>query len=563
VFGVLSSLPPELKQLVNLQTLDLSSNQLSSLPPEIGQLVNLQSLDLGSNQLSSLPPEFGQLKNLETLDLENNNLTNLPSALQKLTKLKKLNLLGEGNAQLQIPPEILGDSRDKLGEPAKILSFYFPLQAEPEKPLNEAKLLLVGQGSVGNQLITQWRGILNHQQLNRILRDPCYPSDKQLFIVEMMQKFELCFPLENSSGENHFLIPDLLPKEEPATGEWENVLAFQYHYKVLPNSIISRFIVRMHHLADRQTWWRSGIVLKYKNNRALVKCDREDKKIFISISGQNSTRRELLTKICEQFEAIHQTIKGLKAEGKVPIPNQPEILVDYNHLLTLEKLGEKTFIPVGLGERVSIQELLNGIEPITIQPEFIPEPIPEKYEKEIFISYAWSGDSETYVNRLDEVLKGKGITIIRDKRDLVYKGLIKAFMEKIGRGKCVIAVISDKYLKSPNCMFELVQIAKNGEFYHRIFPIVLADAQIYKPIERIKYIKHWEDEIEQLEEAIKSVSPANLQGLREEIDQYTEIRKTIAELTNLLKDMNTLTPDIHSDSEFEELLQAIANRLDE
>ncbi|MEH2205317.1 MAG: toll/interleukin-1 receptor domain-containing protein [Nostoc sp.] len=186
-----------------------------------------------------------------------------------------------------------------------------------------------------------------------------------------------------------------------------------------------------------------------------------------------------------------------------------------------------------------------------------------EFEKEIFISYAWGGESEQFVNQLDETLQAKGIKIIRDKRDLGYKGLIKAFMERIGRGKCAIAVISDKYLKSPNCMFELVQIAKNGDFYNRIFPIVLADAQIYKPVARLKYIKHWEDEIKELDEGMKGVSAANLQGFREEIDQYTEIRNTIAELTNLLKDMNTLTPDIHSESDFEELLNAIAIRLDE
>ncbi|MFN6536171.1 MAG: TIR domain-containing protein [Nostoc sp. EkiNYC01] len=198
-----------------------------------------------------------------------------------------------------------------------------------------------------------------------------------------------------------------------------------------------------------------------------------------------------------------------------------------------------------------------------LQKELEQEREKLKYEKEIFISYAWGGDSETYVNHLDEVLQSKGIAIIRDKRDLGYKGLIKAFMEKIGRGKCVIAVISDKYLKSPNCMFELVQIAKNGNFYDRIFPIVLPDVQIYKPIERIKYIKYWEEQIKELDEAMKGVSAANLQGFREEIDLYTQIRHTIAELTNLLKDMNTLTPDIHSESDFDELSKAIAQRLDE
>ena len=43
-------------------------------------------------------------------------------------------------------------------------------------------------------------------------------------------------------------------------------------------------------------------------------------------------------------------------------------------------------------------------------------------------------------------------------------------MQEIGRGRCIITVISDKYLKSPNCMYELVQIAENGQFYDRIFP---------------------------------------------------------------------------------------------
>ncbi|MEH1904202.1 MAG: leucine-rich repeat domain-containing protein [Nostoc sp.] len=39
--------------------LDLSHRGLTTLPPEIVQLTNLQSLDFSYNQLSSLPPEIG------------------------------------------------------------------------------------------------------------------------------------------------------------------------------------------------------------------------------------------------------------------------------------------------------------------------------------------------------------------------------------------------------------------------------------------------------------------------------------------------------------------------
>ncbi|MBD1864072.1 GTP-binding protein [Trichocoleus desertorum GB2-A4] len=213
-----------------------------------------------------------------------------------------------------------------------------------------------------NLLITQYRGMLDHTQLNRILDCSQYPRNKQLFIVDMMRKFELCFPLENNTNDR-FLIPDLLPKEEPATGEWDDALAFQYHYNVLPGSIISRFIVRMHHLADKRTWWRSGIVLKHRDNRALIRSDREDKKIFIWISGPQATRRELLAMIRSQFDAIYQTIRGIVADEKVPLPDYPEIVVDYENLLDHEEMGEPFIIPPGLKAKVSVKQLLDGIEP--------------------------------------------------------------------------------------------------------------------------------------------------------------------------------------------------------
>ncbi len=54
----LVELLPEIWQLTNLKTLDLSWNNLTSLPPEIGQLTNLQELWLSNNPLESPPPEI-------------------------------------------------------------------------------------------------------------------------------------------------------------------------------------------------------------------------------------------------------------------------------------------------------------------------------------------------------------------------------------------------------------------------------------------------------------------------------------------------------------------------
>ena len=179
----------------------------------------------------------------------------------------------------------------------------------------------------------------------------------------------------------------------------------------------------------------------------------------------------------------------------------------------------------------------------------------------VFISYAWGGESERIVNELDADLQARGILVVRDKRDLGFKGMIRDFMRELGHGHAVIVVISDKYLKSRNCMFELVEIARNKDLYDRVFPIVLGDADIYDPVNRIKYIKHWEDKIKELDEAMKSVSGANLQGVREELDSYDEIRDNVSNLTFFLNDMNTLTAEILENSNFASLISELEKRL--
>lgn len=186
-----------------------------------------------------------------------------------------------------------------------------------------------------------------------------------------------------------------------------------------------------------------------------------------------------------------------------------------------------------------------------------------EYEQAVFISYAWGGEREDIVNQIDETLQKRGVRIVRDKRALGYRGSIKEFMERIGQGNCVILVISDKYLRSPNCMFELVETAENKQFHDRIFPIVLSDANIYDPVKRIEYVKHWEIKRAELAKAMKKLDPANLQGIRDDMDLYDRIRDRISGITSILKDMNTLTPDMHRDSDFSDLYDAIAKRMEE
>ena len=109
----------------------------------------------------------------------------------------------------------------------------------------------------------------------------------------------------------------------------------------------------------------------------------------------------------------------------------------------------------------------------------------------------------------------------------------------------------------------MLQIAKHGDFEGRIFPVVLDDAKIYKAVDRIRYVQHWEGQLKELDDAMKTVSATNMQGFREDIDLYAEIRANLPRLTDILKDMNTLTPSIHRDADFQTLFDAVMAKLEE
>ena len=187
---------------------------------------------------------------------------------------------------------------------------------------------------------------------------------------------------------------------------------------------------------------------------------------------------------------------------------------------------------------------------------------------EIFISYAWGEEGEEreeIVNQLQSIFEQHNLSIIRDKVDGVnYRGSIKDFMKRIGKGNMVLVVISDKYLKSKHCMFELLEIEKQGDFRSRIFPIVLPDAKIYDAIDILDYTDYWDEKSAKLQARIKQAkSNANNVRVHAELDLYVAIRAAFDRLADVISDMNTLSVQLHKNSNFAEIIKAIEDKIKE
>ncbi|MEG4627501.1 COR domain-containing protein [Microcoleus sp. w1-18aA5] len=217
------------------------------------------------------------------------------------------------------------------------------------------------------------KGILTYADLSRILDSTKYPSHRYHCLTGLMEEFELCFPVSHCPAPT-FLIPGILPKEQPQNTQLQGeTLEFQYHYRILHDSILSRFIVLMHEKIHKCTHWRTGVMLEYREgaevyNIARIKSDPEDKKIFIAVSGRESTRRSFLSMIRDTFTKIHNSFANLEISQWVPVPGYPDAdPLDYDELLGLEDMGENTVRVGKLKLKLDLRQLLDGYESIELR----------------------------------------------------------------------------------------------------------------------------------------------------------------------------------------------------
>ena len=129
----------------------------------------------------------------------------------------------------------------------------------------------------------------------------------------------------------------------------------------------------------------------------------------------------------------------------------------------------------------------------------------------------------------------------RDVRDIGPWKSIRDFMKGIRQQDYAVLIVSDLYLKSKNCMFEVTEIMKEQEYVDRIFPAVVEHG-IYNPLKRVEYIEYWQKECEELETAIKGIDISNAAELAADLKCYKNIASSIGEFLSIVADRNN--PDI-------------------
>lgn len=160
----------------------------------------------------------------------------------------------------------------------------------------------------------------------------------------------------------------------------------------------------------------------------------------------------------------------------------------------------------------------------------------------IFLSYCWKDDkiADDIYNYFKDI---HGIELHRDKIKIDAWDSIKEYMQSIKNMDYAILLISDDYLKSSNCMYEVLEVMRDREYKDKIFPVII-NKDIYRPLIRIVYVKHWKKEYEELEVELKDLSPDEMGNLGKDLKRFLNIKTNIADFLDVVADMNN--PEIEN-----------------
>jgi internalin A len=301
----------------------------------------------------------------------------------------------------------------------------------------------------------------------------------------MMVSCGICFRHRRFEGADddrtEYIVPDLLPGRKAVAGQlmarWAENRPGEtatFRYALLHGGLIRSIMAEIGTVAGVDAlYWRGGLYVFDTDTRSRLMIEQEmtgDWQGVIRVRTQDGQAATLLQKAVEVIARV-QTRLSMRP-------------------VAVDRSSPRIELEVSTA-------ILPGQEKSTM-PEW-------------YVSYAWGDDRtpegrarEEIVDRLCDAAEAAGHRILRDKDVLRLGDSISAFMRKIGAGDRVFVILSDKYLRSPFCMFELSEVWRTSKqqgqgFLDRVRIYALPDANVSKPVDWVNWAVHWKREHDELD----------------------------------------------------------------
>jgi len=186
-----------------------------------------------------------------------------------------------------------------------------------------------------------------------------------------------------------------------------------------------------------------------------------------------------------------------------------------------------------------------------------------KDQPTVYISYKWKGESMDAVDALCDLFKRKQIYYKRDKEDCGYGDSITVFMNEIREGAFVVVMLSEAYLRSFNCLYELAGILNHPDYMKRVFPVVIDES--VRGDEKYKELaNYWEKKKEEKELVVKQVLTKEktvLVPIEKKVILIEEFIHQLQKLAEITEDLNSYSFKSLEESSYTPLITKINERL--
>ncbi|TAK59812.1 MAG: TIR domain-containing protein [Bacteroidetes bacterium] len=326
---------------------------------------------------------------------------------------------------------------------------------------------------ITSKKVADSHGILKEDWLKEIMKkegkdDYTYDPSVFPFILELMEKFELSYPLK---VKDTYLISELLDIQQPPLPAHEgSVLKFYLQFEdLLPRSIMPRFIVRMHEDIKADLRWRTGVVLYVKefDTTAIVIADMKERKINVTVSGKR--KREHFAYIRKTIHDIRGSFEKLNVTEWLPLPDVDGYALEYDELIGYEESGKEEYFVGKLKKNYKVKDLLDGIVPENVRKNV--------FRWEVFLCHS-SEDSD--VLRLITVdLWDKGISYWLDSEQIrPGDNIIDKITDGILNSRNIVVCISQNQLKSGWSRVEyqaILQRIFTKQTEQKVIPFIIDD----------------------------------------------------------------------------------------
>ena len=133
---------------------------------------------------------------------------------------------------------------------------------------------------------------------------------------------------------------------------------------------------------------------------------------------------------------------------------------------------------------------------------------------------------------------GERIIISRYTRNVQYRDSFKSFMDTIRTHDFVVAIVSDSFLRSNGCLYEISEVLKEKDYTERLHFIVLQDgdekyyshcsfavaAKIFSILDQADYLYSWQDRINEAERKIAGIDEDAALDAKEELKKARKIK---------------------------------------